>query len=242
MKKKSLLLISILNLKKSKYKWIGIIILLFGLLYGGSYVYEELTRLPPKEAVKIGTENTIRANNYRFRVVSSRVLEGEEVVLSDVYGDRCSRGIHLKGTLPLIQADVEIYHIGENIYRKDSCSENWVKVPARGRVAIEQLIAELNPLESFNFLDNKFEAKYVGKEKVDGRKCYKYEVMTRGENKYLELFWRSFNYIIWIDKNDNLIRKASVIAEHLDNSQHCLNIVVSITDYEELIEIKAPIE
>jgi hypothetical protein len=207
------------------------------------YVYEEINRLPPGEAVRQSLDKTLNVGSYRFRVTATRLLEGNEMTLSDLYGQKSSEGIHLQGSLPLIKADVEIYHLGGNIYRKDAYTQGWVVVPDGGRVGTEQLIAELNPLGAFHFTEDNFDdVKYAGKEKVGGQTCRVYEVMTRGENKYLELFWQDFNYIIWVDKKEGLIRQAQVSAEHRDNACHILSINISLSDFNTAIELKAPVE
>jgi hypothetical protein len=234
-------LINAINLRKYKWLWILSIPLLIGVIFGIFYLYEQINRLPPAEIVKQGLENTIHAQNYRFRVTARRTFEGKDAVLSDIYGEKNSQGVHLKGVLPIIKAEVELYHVGDKIYRSDPITKKWVVVPAGGRVAIEQLISELNPLQPFNFQENQFDVKYTGKEKIDGKTCYVYEVMTRGENKYLELFWRDFNYIIWLDKKENYIRQAKITAEHRDNSRHSLSILLRLANYNEEIDIKPPL-
>ncbi|MDD2211655.1 MAG: hypothetical protein PHV56_01550, partial [Clostridia bacterium] len=75
-----------------------------------------------------------------------------------------------------------------------------------------------------------------------GKKCRVYELMTKGENKYLELFWQDFNYILWVDKKEGLIRQAQISAEHRDNSQHNLKIVLWLSDFNVPIELKPPVE
>ncbi|MGI6587363.1 MAG: hypothetical protein ACOX2N_00975 [Peptococcia bacterium] len=230
------------NFKSIKWKWLVFILLVIIFLYGVVYFYQEVKKLPPQEAVKQGLLNTLQAQSYRFRVIASRSLEGKEVILSDLYGEKNSQGIYLQGTLPLIKADVEIYYLEDTIYRRDPFTKGWVVVPTGGRVGIEQLIAELNPLGIFDFSDDNFTVRYTGTERVAKKKCWIYEVMTRGENKYLELFWQDFNYILWVDKKEGFIRRAQISAEHRDNSQHNLKIVFSLEDYNLPLELKPPVE
>jgi hypothetical protein len=230
------------NLRRVKWKWFAFVFLVIAFLYGAGALYQEINKLPPAEAVKQSLLNTWHAQSYRFRVTASRSLAGQEMLLSDLQGEKSSQGIYLQGSLPLIKADVEIYHLGDNIYRRDPFTKGWVVVPAGGRVGIEQLIAELNPLSVFNFVEDNFTAKYVGTERVVGKKCRVYELMTKGENKYLELFWQDFNYILWVDKKEGLIRQAQISAEHRDNSQHNLKIVLWLSDFNVPIELKPPVE
>jgi negative regulator of sigma E activity len=147
----------------------------------------------------------------------------------------------LYGSLPLIKADVEIYHLGDQMYQKDVYTKKWILIPAQSREGIEQLIAELNPLSIFNFSEDNWEIKEAGKERIDGKGCYVYEVMTRGENKYLQLFWKDFNYILWVDKKEGLLRQAKISAEHRERSDHRLTIEVKLTDYNVPIELTPPV-
>ncbi|MGI6144910.1 MAG: hypothetical protein GX092_04135 [Clostridia bacterium] len=229
------------NLKSIKWKWIILAFLLIVILYGGVYFFEELTKLPPQEAIKQSLFNTMHAQNYRFEVKATRIYEGKETLLSDLHGEKGAQGIYLKGTIPLIKADVEIYHLGTTLYRRDPFTKGWVVVPTEGRVGIEQLITELNPLGVFNFPEENLDVKYVGVERVQGKKCRVYEIMTRGENRYLQLFWQDFNYIIWIDRKEGLIRQAQISAEHRDDSQYNLKLLVSFYDFNKEIELKPPI-
>jgi hypothetical protein len=231
-----------LNLRSIKWKRFVFILLIFVLLYGTVFLYQEVNKLPPQEAVKQSLLNTLQAQSYRFQVVASRSFEGKETLLSDLHGEKSSQGIYLQGTLPLIKADVEIYHLGDTIYRRDPFTKGWVVIPTGGRVGIEQLIAELNPLGIFDFSDDNFTVRYTGTEKVGKKKCWVYEVMTKGENKYLELFWQDFNYILWVDKKEKFIRRAQISAEHRDNSQHSLKIVFTLDDYNLPLELKPPVK
>jgi len=230
------------KLSRIKWKWVVLAVLVLMLLYGGVYFFQEITKLPPQEAIKQSLLNTMYAPSYRFEVTATRVIEGEETLLSALKGEKCLQDTYLQGTIPLINSEVEIYHLGDTLYRRDPFTKGWVVVPTEGRVGIEQLISELNPLGAFNFPEENMEARYVGAKKVHGKRCRVYEIMTRGENKYLQLFWRDFKYILWVDRNDGYIRQAQIYAEHRDDSQYGLKVQVFFTDYNEQIELKPPIE
>jgi hypothetical protein len=227
--------------KRGTWKWIVLAFLLLVFFNAGVYLFQEITRLPPQEAIKQSLLKTMHAQSYRFEVKATRIYEGKETLLSDLCGEKGEQGIYLKGKIPLIKADVEIYHLGNTLYRRDPFTKGWVVVPIEGRVGIEQLIAELNPLGVFNFSEENLDAKYVGTERVQGNNCRVYEIMTRGENKYLQLFWQDFNYILWVARKDGLIRQAQISADHRDNSQYNLKLLVSLYDYNEEVELKPPI-
>lgn len=156
-------------------------------------------------------------------------------------GERSSQGVHLKGNLPIIEAEVEIYQINDKMYRRDPLTAGWLVVSANGKASMEQLISELNPLGVFN-VSAEFDVMYSGTAKVNGAACRVYEVMTKGENKYLELYWQDFNYRFWIGKRDGYLHKAEITAEHRDNSLHILTVSINFSDYYEPIELQAPVE
>jgi len=211
------------------------------LAWGSIYIYGELTAPPPKEAVLQGLAKTLNARSCRYRAVAVRVLEGKESVISEINGEKNLRGVHLWGTLPIIKAEVEVYHLGDVLYRRDSLTKGWVSVPGKDRAAVERLIAEINPLGAFHFAEqDNIDARYAGLEKAGGKICRLYEVMARGTNKYMELYWEDFNYRVWIDRQDGFIRRAEIVAEHRDNSRHLLKIEVELKDFNEPVEIMEP--
>lgn len=226
----------------SKRPWNLIAILLIGLIliYGTFVLYEEITRPQPMDAIQQGLAKTINARSYRYEVTAVHVIDGKEKILSNTRGEKCLQDVHIKAELPIIKADVEIYQIGDTMYRQDTTTKDWLIVSNKGRAAIEMLISEINPLGVFHF-DEFIEVIYTGKEKVNKRKCWAYEIMAKGENKFLELYWKDFNYQLWIDKKEGMIRKAVVTAEHRDKSQHILKVNVLLYDFDESIEIVPPI-
>lgn len=232
-------LIRAINLSKIPWKWLVAIVLTITLIYGNLYIYDELTKLPPKEAVLQGLAKTLNAQSYTYRAVAQREIEGEKNIISDISGQKNLQGVHIAGKIPLIKAEIEVYQFNDKMYRKDSTSQDWLIVPRKNIASMEQFIAEINPLGIFNFTEN-MEVKYVGKEKVADETCRVYEIMTRGQAKYLELYWNDFNYILWLDRKDGMIRKAQISAEHRDNSQHILTVTVEIADFNKEITITPP--
>ncbi len=242
MRNRPILLLSILNPGRAKWKWFVTFLLAVVLFYGTSYIYGEMNKLPPEEAVKQSLVKTFQVENYRFQVIAKRSQEGKDVLISDIHGEKSAEGIHLQGSIPLIKADVDLYYLGETIYRKDASTKNWVMIPAGGRVGVEQLIAELNPLGVLNFPEGNFVVQEAGTERLGGKSCRVYEVMTKGESKYLGLFWQDFDYILWVDKKEGLIRQARITAEHREKAGQTLSVDLLLTDYHLPIELKAPVE
>ncbi|MDX9872276.1 MAG: hypothetical protein RBT41_07645 [Clostridia bacterium] len=232
---------NIRTLEIGKWKRWGYLLPAVLLVWAGFYAYGELTQLPPQEAVLQGLAKTINTPSYRYHAVAVRNLDGQETLISEVSGEKNLQGVHLKGNLPIIQAEVEVYHLGDTLFRRDSLTDGWVVVPEQGRPAVEQLIAEINPLGAFHFTEqDNIVVKRVGKESIRGKSCRIYEVMGRGVNEYMALYWQDFNYRLWIDKKDGVIRRAEVLAEHRDNSLHHLKITVEMMDFNETIEIQPP--
>lgn len=230
-----------MTIHRLPWKWLGAIMLTIILIYGNTLLYEELTRLPPREAVLQGLGKTLNASSYCYHAVATRTLNGSKTVISDLVGEKNLKGVHIKGNLPIINAQVEIYQFGDVMYRQDASNQGWVEVGNKSKASMEQLIAEINPLGMFHFDDN-IDVKYAGKEKIGNRSCLVYEIMTRGENKYLELYWQDFKYRLWIDKKEWLIYKAQIIAEHRDNSQHVLGVVIEMNSFDDPLEINPPFE
>ncbi len=222
------------------WKWlIGVVVTLL-LIYANVFIYEELTKLPPKEAVQQGLSKTMASTSYSYRAVAMRTLDGKESVISDVSGEKYLQDVHIKGSLPIIKAEVEVYQVGDTMYRRDVMTHGWLVVPGNGRASMEELIAEINPLGAFHFSSD-FDVRYVGREKVDRQTCRVYEIMTRGQNKFLELYWQDFNYRVWIDRGEGLIRKAEITAEHRDDPRHLLKVSIELKDFNKPLEIKAPV-
>lgn len=240
MKIKSPIPIFAINLSRIPWRWVTAVIITILLIFGNTLLFEVLTRLPPDEAVLKALNASSNAGTYTYQVTATRSINDEEQLISDIQGDKGINGVHLVGSLPIVNAQVEIFQIGETVYRKDSYSNDWLIVPQRSKPGLEQLISELNPLASFYFSD-KVDARYVGQERLGKKKCRVYEVMTRGENKFMELYWQEFKYIIWVDKKDEYISKALITAEHRDDSRHTLTVEITFRNYNGDIEITPPV-
>lgn len=229
-----------INLSRIRWRWVVGVFLLVLFSYVGKYVYEEVTQLSPNEAVLQGLTKTLNAQSYRYQAVAKRSLQGKESIISNLSGEKNQQGVHIKGELPIINAEVEIYKIGDKMYRKDPTTKGWLTVPERGKVSMEELISEINPLGAF-FFNEAMEVKYTGKKRVDRRICRVYEIMSRGQNKFMELYWEDFNYRLYIDKEIGVIRKVEIVAEHRDNPQHELSVIIYMKDFNIPLTIEPPI-
>ena len=228
------------NLRSTKLWKYGVgILLAVGLVNGGIYLLGEFTRLPPSEEVKQALMKTINAKSYRYSSEAKRTIDKEESIISQVSGEKTLSAIHIKGNLPIIKAEIEAYRFEDKMYRRDSLTKDWVVIPVTSYAVTEQLIAEINPLSVFDFSED-IDVTYTGTQKVQRRTCRVYEIMKRGENKYLQLYWTDYTFKLWIDKREGVIKKAEVNAEHRDNSRYLLNMTVMLWDFNEPIVIERP--
>ena len=115
--------IMVLNLKKVPWKGLIILLLCAAIVYGGTLLYEEVTRPDPREAVLQGIGKSLQAQNYRYQAIAKRRLDGQETILSEIWGEKNSQGVHLKGNLPIIGAEVEIYQVADKMYRRDPLTQ-----------------------------------------------------------------------------------------------------------------------
>jgi len=220
------------------WKWILIILLIIVLAGGGYGVYRGLNSVPPEEAVSTAIDNTLNADSYRYEAVSKKLVNGEEDLLSEVIGEKSNGNVHFTGKLHVVNSDFEIYQVADKLYRKDVFSKDWLVVEDINVEATERLIQEINPLGTFAFSEPII-AEYVGKEKVNDKKCRKYEVMAETENKYLHTLWKDFTYTVWVDKS-GLLSKAEINAVNKQHENHQLIMSVEFSDYNKEIVINPP--
>jgi hypothetical protein len=200
--------------------------------------YRDLTA---EEVVNLGIGKIELGKSYSFTLNAKEFKKDQEKQLASLSGDVYQGDARVSGSLPFINAEIDLVRLGNVLYRKDSITDRWVQIPVSGLKNVEEFMMEINPLGAFEFLDS-MEATYVGKEKVDGRRCRVYEVMTKGEHEWMTYFWQDYNYRIWIDQKEGYMKKGEVAAEHRDDSTHTLHVVVMITDFGKKINIEAPVK
>lgn len=66
--------------------------------------------------------------------------------------------------------------------------------------------------------------------------------MSRGENKFAEFFWQDFNYILWVDQKGKYIRQAQITAEHRDEPEHDLQILITLGDFNRSFVLEPPVK
>jgi len=228
--------------RKQKRILVFIALLLMAVIWGGSRIISELPyrNLTAAEVVSQGIDKIKLGKSYSFTMQAKEIKEGQEKQLADLKGDVCQGNAQIAGNLPFINAEINLVRVGNDLYRKDSISDRWFKIPVADMESAEEFMMEINPLSIFENMEN-VQVNYVGKEKVEGRRCRVYEVMTKGEREWMTYFWQDYNYRIWIDQKEGYLKKGEVYAEHRDNSKHQMYLLVIVDDYGKNIDIKAPI-
>jgi hypothetical protein len=183
-------------------------------------------------------DRTAAAKSFRYSLESALIVEGRREEISKIQGEKSPEGnIHIKGEM--VKTPVDIYHFDQAIYNWDSFSERWLVIKDNQTDSTKVLISELDPLSNFNF-KNIGEIKETGWENVDGRKCLIVNCKPSVENELMEILWRAFDYNIYIDVKEKLVRKATLAATSKNNDKTFLNMTVSFRDFNENIPIEKP--
>lgn len=222
-------------------RWIaiaaGLALLGFGISTGISMWQEYQT--PPEEVVMAAMEKTMAASQYQYTSESIRVVDGKEELLSKLNGQKNQGNTHLAGSIPIVNSEIEVYQIGDTFYRQDIATQRWLVVSGYDEEATEVLIQEIDPLSNFYF-QNECSAEYMGKEKINGVRCRKYQVYTAQEGSYLSALWEEYYYTLWIDKKGDLQQVEMIAADH-ENKAEQLKLTVQFDWLSPVEEITAPI-
>jgi hypothetical protein len=181
--------------------------------------------------------NMLVSDSFRYRLHSGFTVNERKEVISEVEGEKYAGNTHIKGEM--VNTPVDIYYINRTIYNYDSTSKKWLVIESGTTNSEEILISELNPLSNFRF-NNVNQVEKVRFEKVDGAECLVVKCRPSVESQLLENLWKDFEYHIWIDYHDDIIRKAVLTANNKRNEQTSLEIQVEFSDFGKKIEITAP--
>lgn len=194
---------------------------------------------PPEQRVAEALHYAVEAPMYCYTSEAVRVSNDAEWVVTRLYGKRNGDNVHLYGIAEVLDAEIDVYQIGETFYRQDIVNGQWLKQTGQNLTATEYLIQEINPLGCLYFSDT---AQVItqGKEKINGVKCKKYQVMNTGENTFLTSVWSEFYYTVWIDKKHRL-QQVTLIADDHENSAEQLRLTIQF-DWDTVVpEIQAPV-
>ncbi len=200
--------------------------------------YYQQNKVDPQELLTQSLEKTAAAKSFRYSLESVLVVEGRREEISKVQGEKSLEGnIHIKGEM--VKTPVDIYHFDEAIYNWDSFSKRWLVIKDTQTNTTKVLISELDPLSNFNF-KNIGEIKTLGWETIDGNKCMVVNCKPGLENEMMEILWQAFDYNIFIDVKDQLIRKATLSAISKNNSDTHLDLNVTFKDFNQKIAVEKP--
>ena len=199
--------------------------------------YYERSRLEPGLELQEALNNMAASDSYRFSLQSGFTVDDRREVISEVEGEKQEGNTHIKGEM--VNTPVDIYYLDRTIYNYDSSANKWLVIDSGTSNSEELLISELNPLSNFRF-KNVNQVEKVKFETVDGADCLLVKCNPSVESGLLESLWKDFQYLIWIDYKNSIIRKASLTAGNKRSDKTILQIKVGFSDFGKKIEIKAP--
>ena len=230
-----------INLPWKKYfrlKYIlALVVIIIAAYFGFNYVQE--ARIVPEELLNTALANTLEAKSYQFHTKSTITIQGEDKIFSDISGERAdAQTFHVVGNM--LGTEINVYQINDTTYRLDKATNKWIITENNSLLRESLLMAELNPLSNFYFKEL-ISTSYLGKEKVAGRKMYKMECRPRINNKWLDGYFKDLKYIIWIDRKDKVIRKATVTALSKEKESSSLTVEVELFNFNKEFKIQPPV-
>lgn len=199
--------------------------------------YYEKARLEPGMELQTALNNMLGSESFRYKLYSGFSVDERKEVISRVEGEKQAGNTHIKGEM--VNTPVDIYYINRTIYNYDSQSKKWLVIESGTTNSEELLISELNPLANFRF-NNVNQVDKVGFEIVDGAECLVVNCRPTVESQFMENLWKDFDYRIWVDYHDDIIRKAVLTAINKNNAKTSLEVQVEFSDFGKKIEITAP--
>jgi len=226
-------------IKKIHWMMIGVLVIVLGLLASAQKImdYYEKSKLEPDVELRQALEQMPRLDSFRYRLQSGFTVDGRKEVISRIEGETEKGNTHIKGEM--VNTAIDIYYIDRTIYNYDSFSEKWLVIESGTTNSEELLISELNPLSNFRFKGLNG-VKKLGFEKINGAECLVVGSKPSLQSQLLESLWADFDYRLWVDWHDNIIRKAELSASNKRNPKTRLSINVEFYDFNKTMEIKAP--
>ncbi len=188
----------------------------------------------PEQVFHAALVNTLSSQSFCFSVQ----VKMSDRVISAIEGKKAAPdGVHIVGTMQ--NTPVEFIYAQGQAYIKGYWSDSWSVLPENSLVDSELFITELNPLGSFVFRDIP-EIKSLNAEKIKGEKMYVLELRPIVENPLMELNYDDFVYRVWVEPNNEIIRKAHITAAGKNSGRDRLDIVIELWDYNKNINILPP--
>ena len=215
-----------------------ILLLLGGLILAPSINdYYIKSKLDPQLELQTTLKNMANISSYKYSLKSILHIDSREEVISEVEGEKSKGNTHIKGEM--VNTSIDIYYIDRTIYNYDAFSKKWLVIDSSTNNSEELLISELNPLSNFKFKQLNTVEK-INFEKIDGVECMLVSCQPSVDSELLETLWKNMEYQIWVDYQQDLIRKASLKAINKKVPSTSLSVEVEITDFNKNIQIEAP--
>ncbi len=232
----------VLNKRKTAFVLAAVLVLGLVIWGAGRFVSGGAgKKMPPRQMLDTGLENTRASSSFRYRAETRLSPEGgvDGDYISKVEGERVEPDkASIKGVM--MNTPVEFIQVGENSYFKDQPSGRWIPLPGNKLADSELFYAELNPLAYFNFKDVP-DLKYKGEEKINGENLLLLEIRPNLMDPFLEIRLTDYNYKIWLSPKDYRLRQAVLQAKDKYNSKGGVEINLRFWDYDEDIVIDPPV-
>lgn len=221
-------------------RWIVVGVgILLALLLLGYLLFPGNPDIPPQKAISQAILATSGEPTYEYNIRMLTLIDGKEHQVSNVRGQRENQNrIHIKGQI--FDLDVDFYQIENTTYTKDQMTGEWITISDNQINQQEIFMQELNPLVSFTYKELN-DAKYTGTKKIDGRRLWVYTARPVVDNQYMELLWKDFEYVFWIEPRTLLIYNAKVTAVSKNKPADRLTLAVEFRNYNGDIEVKPPV-
>ena len=213
--------------------------MLLALLASASRItdYYEKSKLEPDVELQDVLKKMTQLDSFRYRLQSGFTVDGRKEVISRVEGETEQGNTHIKGEM--VNTPIDIYYIDRTIYNYDSFSKKWLVIESGTSNSEELLISELNPLSNFRFKGVQG-IKKIGFEKIDGAECLVVGCKPSLQSELMESLWSNFEYRLWIDYHNHVIKKAVLTANNQRNEKTCLAITAEFYDFNKNMKIKPP--
>lgn len=224
--------------KRLNVQWAGLVVLFLLLAAGGVFYYIRFIKVEPAPLLEEVMEKAYQAKSYKYGLEADLDIGGKTKKWIKVQGERARDCYHFQGET--LGTPVEIYQIGMKSYTRDPVNGKWTVLEGVDLSKQQLYMAEIDPLSSFRF-KTKEEPRLIGKEKVDGRKCWVLEAKADVESEYMLIWWQDFTYRFWIDRGKHVLLKAQATAKSKNSSDTTLTMTVNFRDFNKKIKISPPI-
>ncbi|MDD4570966.1 MAG: hypothetical protein PHN47_00540 [Clostridia bacterium] len=220
-----------------------IFLLIVMILAGGTYVWQSNANMSPTAASEIAAsaiDKLLNAQSLGYSTESLLTVNGQQICYGTIEGEKADKDTyHAWGNI--LGSEIDIYQIGNNTYRLDELTHQWLVVPDNPFAKESMLIAEIDPAANFYFSSLGTVA-YLEAEDVNGAKCYKLSLSPVLSDEWIQKYFTNINYTLWVDQKTGYLLKALITADTENNgTKGTLSIISEFSDYGESFDIEAPV-